>query len=123
MRNGVHIQCRRVGGQDGPGFHHFIEFFEHLFFDTDFFENRFDHQVCVFQILIVQGGAQQVHALLEFVFLQLAFFDLRFIVAAKNAYALVQRFLLHFKHLHWNTGIEKIHADTATHGACTDDRH
>ena len=53
--------------------------------------------------------------------LELAFFDLRFVVFADGGDAAVQRVLLHFQQLDGHAGVKKIHGNAAAHGASTDD--
>ena len=55
--------------------------------------------------------------------LELAFFDLGFVVAANCGQAAVQRFLLHFQHLHWHAGVQEVHGNAAAHGAGANNGH
>jgi hypothetical protein len=55
----VHVQRGGVGGQDGTGLHHAVQFGEHGFLDADFFEHGLNHQVGVLQVVVAQRGAQQ----------------------------------------------------------------
>ena len=50
--NTVHVQRRGIAGKDGARLHHFVEFFEYLFLDADIFEDRFDHQVGLGDVLV-----------------------------------------------------------------------
>ena len=74
--NLVHVQCRGVGRQNRAGLHHTVEFLEDFFLDAHFLKHGLNHHVSVFQIVVAQRGAEQAHALLVFVLLEFAFFDL-----------------------------------------------
>ena len=74
-------------------------------------------------VVVAQGGAQQSHALLVLVLLELAFFDLGFVVLADGGHATVQRVLFHFEHLDWDARIQEVHRNTAAHGARTNHGH
>ena len=119
--NLIDVQGGSVGGQDGARLHDAVEFFEDFFLDAHLFKHRFNHHVCSFQVVVAQRGAQQAHALLVLVLLELAFFDLRFVVLADGGDAAVQRVLLHLQHLDGKAGVKKIHGNAAAHGAGAND--
>ena len=93
--NFINVQSGCVGGQDGTRFHHFVKFLEYGFFHAHLFKHSFNDQVGAADVVIAQGGGEQSHALVVFVLLQLAFFDLRFVILANGGHAAVQSFLLH----------------------------
>ena len=117
----VDVQRGSVRGQDGARLHDAVEFFEDFFLDAHLFKHGFNHHVGGFQLVIAQRGAQQAHALLVLVLLELAFFDLRFVVFADGGDAAVQRVLLHFQQLDGHAGVKKIHGNATTHGAGAND--
>ncbi len=119
----VYIECGRVGSQDGAGLGHSVELLEHSFLHAHLFEHGFDDEVAVFQVVIAQSSAQQRHALCVLVFLELALLDLGFVVLLDRGNATVQGFLLGFQNGDRNACVQEVHADTATHGACTDHAH
>ena len=121
--NFVNVQRGSVRCQDGTGLHYAVEFFEHFFLDANVLKHGLNHHVGAAQVVVAQGGGQKRHALLVFVLLELAFFDLRLVVAAHDAHAFVQGFLLHFQHLDRNASVQEVHGNAAAHGARTDDGH
>ena len=120
--NLVHVERRGVGRQNRARLHHTVQLFENLLFHAHFFEHGFNHHVRVFQVVITECGAEQAHALFVFVLFELAFFNLRFVVFANGGDTTVQRILLHFQHLDGDTGIQKVHRNSAAHGARTNHR-
>ena len=120
-RNLVQIQRRGIGRQDGAGLHHPVQLFEYCGLDAHVFKHRLNHQIGLRQVLVLQRGAQQSHALLQRLGLELALADLRLVVAAHGGHAALQRLKLQFQHLHGDTGVQKIHGDAAAHGSRADD--
>ena len=82
--NFVHIECGCVGSQNGTWLHDFIKLLKDSFFDAHLFKHRFNDQVGAANVVIAQGGAEQSHALLILVLLELAFFNLRFVIFANG---------------------------------------
>ena len=121
--NLVQIQRGGVGRQDGAGLHHPVQLLEHSRLHAHVFKHRLNHQIGLRQIVVAQRGAQQSHALLQRLGLELALADLRLVIAAHGGHATLQRLKLQFQHLHRDTRVQKIHGDAAAHGARADDGH
>ena len=121
--NLVQIQRGGVGRQDGAGLHHTVQLLEHGRLHAHVFKHRLNHQIGLRQIVVAQRGAQQSHALLQRLGLELALADLRLVIAAHGGHATLQRLKLQFQHLHRDTRVQKIHGDAAAHGARADDGH
>ena len=82
--NFVHIECGCVGSQNSTRLHDFIKLLKDSFFHAHLFKHRFNDQVGAANVVIAQGGAEQSHALLILVLLELAFFNLRFVIFANG---------------------------------------
>ena len=117
--NLVHVQRRGVGRQNCAWLHHAVQLGKNFFFHAHLFKHGFDHHVSVFQVVVTQGSGQHGHTGFVFILLELAFFNLRFVVFTNGGDAAVERILLHFQHFDGNTSVQKIHGDTAAHGSCT----
>ncbi len=85
----VHVQRGGVGSQNRAGLHHLVQLFKDSLFHAQVFKHGFDDQIRILQVCILQRRAQQGHALLVLVLLELAFFDLCFVVLANHAHATV----------------------------------
>ena len=119
----IHVQRGCIGGENGTGLAHPIQFAEHGFFHIHVLEHGFNHQVHITQIIVAQGGLNQRHALFHLLIGDTAFFGGVFVVLANHRHTALQRVFLHFQKAHRNAGIGKVHGDTATHGTGTDHRH
>jgi hypothetical protein len=118
----VEVERRRVRRQDRARLHDLVERLEDLLLDGEVLEHRLDDEVGVLEVVVLERRLQEAHALVELVLLELALLDLRLVVLAHHADALVERFLLHLEHRHRDAGVEEVHRDAAAHRAGADDR-
>jgi len=121
--NLVHVERGSVGCQDGARLGHSVELLEHSFLHAHLFEHGFDDEVAVLEVVVAQRGAQQGHALLVLVLLELALLHLGFVVLLDRGHATVQGFLLHLQNLDGDTCVQEVHGNAAAHGARANHAH
>ena len=121
--NLVHVQTRRICGQDGTGLCNGIELGEQGFFDRHVLKHGFNHQVRVGQGLQRQRARQQRHACVHIGQGQAATLGGVVIIFADRGDAAIQRVLSRLNQCDRHTGVEKVHRNAAAHGARADDAH
>ncbi len=120
-RDLVDVQARSVGGEDRALLDDAVELAEHLLLDVHVLEHGFDHQVAVRQRFELQRAAQQAHALLDVLGLELAALRGGLVVLADHAEAAIERVLLRFDQRHRHADVREVHRDAAAHRAGADD--
>ena len=101
--------------------HDLIELLENLLLHVHALEHRFDDQIDVLELRIVEGRRDQRHALIERGLGQGAFLQRAAVVAPHGGESLVEGLLLHLQQHHRNSRIDETHADSAAHRARADD--
>ncbi len=121
--NFVNVEGGGVRRENGARLAHFIQLGEDLFLDGHVLKDGFNHQVDVAEVIVAQAGFDQPHALFHLLGGELAFSGRVLVIAANDCHSAIQGFLLNFNDGGRNAHIGKVHGDSSTHGAGTDNAH
>ncbi len=118
----VHVQRRGIRREDRARLADLVEFLEHLLLDRHVFENRFDDDVDVPDVVVAGHAGEQAHALVHRFLGQAPLGDRRRVVLAYDTEPFVERRLVHFQHFHRDAGVGEVHGNAPAHGAGADQR-
>ena len=105
-----------------PGLHDAIQFGEDLLLQRHAFEDGLDDDVGLVEIGVIQGGLDQLQALVHHCLGEASALHRHGIILANGGQAAVERGLVGFLEYDRNSGVGEYHGDAAAHGAGADDR-
>ena len=117
----VHVEIRRVGGEDGALLHDPVELAEDFFLDVHVLEHGLDDEVAVGEVFECQRARQQAHALFNVFRLEAAALGGVLVVLADHRDAAVEGFLLRLHDRDRDTNVQEVHRNATAHGAGADD--
>ena len=94
---------------------------EHVFLDVHVFEDGFDDQVGIGEVVVVRRAGNEVHTRFDVRFTHPALSGTCFVVLANDAESLLEGIVTHFQDGHGNAGVCEVHRNTAAHRAGPDD--
>src|SRR5512135_1263371 len=118
----VHVERRRVAGEDRALLHGGVELPEDVLLDVHPLEHRFDHDIGVLRRGEVERRGDERHPLVHVLLPEAPFGHGVGVVLPDRRETAVERLLLHLDQGHRDAGVYEAHGDAAAHGAGADDR-
>ena len=118
----VDVQRGSIAGEDGAGLADAIELAENFFLQRHAFEDGFDNQVGVCEIVIDERRRDALQAFFGNLLREAAALDGIRVVRLDGGESAIERGLVGFFEQHGNAGVGENHGDAAAHGAGANDR-
>ncbi len=119
--DGVDIQRRGVAGENAGRLHDAVQLAEDVLLQLQVFVNRLDHQIDVFQRLVIDCLADAGAARLGLLLADPALANVVSIGVAHHTQRLFEHLGVVVQPQHLHTGVGQAHDDATAHGAGTDD--